>query len=102
KSEMSIHIQGHAADPIHGVIGFNSSTGGTTKPNNIWGTVKESARTLGGKYTAHNCYGVGSDSCKQQDLLENDKPIPWESIYKPKNNISNPNISITETQHLQE
>ncbi len=82
KSDMSIHVQGHAADPVHGVIGFNSSTGGTTKPNNILGVVKEAARSLGGDYTAHNCYGVGSKECASQGLLEGGKPMKWEPVYK--------------------
>lgn len=82
---MTIHIQGHAADPVHGVIGFNSSTGGTTKPNNVFGVVKEAFNSiLGKKTTAHNCYGVGDSACASKGLLENDEPMTWEPVYKPK------------------
>ncbi|MDO4223973.1 MAG: hypothetical protein Q4D05_08110 [Acinetobacter sp.] len=85
KEDMSIHYQGHAADPIHGMIGFNSSTGGTTKPNNVLGIIKEAGRSILGKETtAHNCYGVGSEACKQQGLLENKQPMKWEPVYKLK------------------
>lgn len=85
KSDMSIHVQGYAADPVHGVIGFNSSTGGTTKPNNVFGVVKEAFNSvLGKKTTAHNCYGVGDSACVNKGLLENGEPMTWEPVYKPK------------------
>lgn len=85
KSDMSIHVQGHAADPVHGVIGFNSSTGGKTKPNNVLGVTKEAGRSILGKETtAHNCYGVGKTDCGQLGLLKNNEPMTWEPVYKPK------------------
>ncbi|WP_103034711.1 hypothetical protein [Moraxella sp. RCAD0137] len=88
---MSIHVQGHAADPVHGVIGFNSSTGGTVSTEKV-GKLKETAliikeagrSVLGKETTAHNCYGVGDPKCENKGLLENGEPMTWEPVYKPK------------------
>ncbi|MDH2273500.1 hypothetical protein [Moraxella porci] len=95
---MSIHVQGHAADPVHGVIGFNSSTGGTTKPNNVLGVIKEAGRSvLGKETTAHNCYGVGNRKCVDQGLL-NDGLLKWEPVYKPKISSTTNTVENQETQ----
>lgn len=54
KSDMSIHVQGHAADPVHGVIGFNSSTGGTVSTEKV-GKLKETALII--KEAWQKCFG---------------------------------------------
>ncbi len=96
---MTIHIQGHAADPVHGVIGFNSSTGGTTKPNNVLGVIKEAGRSvLGKETTAHNCYGVGRSECVQAGLIKNEQPMTWEPVYKPKISSTTNTVENQETQ----
>ncbi len=83
KSDMSIHVQGHAADPVHGVIGFNSSTGGTTKPNNVLGVIKEAGRSILGKETtAHNCYGVGNEECAIKNYWDDGMPKNGQGINK--------------------
>ena len=80
---MTIHIQGHAADPVHGVIGFNSSTGGTTKPNNVLGVIKEAGRSILGKETtAHNCYGVGNEKCAIKNYWDDGMPKNGQGINK--------------------
>ena len=66
---------------------MNSSTGGTTKDNNKLGIVKGAATVISGAtITAHNCYGVGTQACADDDLLENRQPMNWEPVYRPKSN----------------
>lgn len=86
KSAMSIHVQGHTADPVHRVIGLNAPTGVTTKPDNALGGIKEAVNSMIGKKTsAHNCYGVGKKECGNDEILENKQPMKWKPVYKPQN-----------------
>lgn len=62
---------------------MNSSTGGTTIDGNNWGIVKEAKNALGGETTSHNCYGVGTQYCADNNLLENKQPMNWEPAYQP-------------------
>ncbi|MFC0821406.1 hypothetical protein, partial [Moraxella marmotae] len=81
KSEMSIHVQGHAADPVHTIVGWNKPTGGKFGFKNMLGIL--------GKTTVHNCYGVGTERCKDKNLL-NDGLLKWRTVYKPQtSNIDN-------------
>ncbi|AKG08379.1 hypothetical protein AAX05_01465 [Moraxella bovoculi] len=90
KSAISIHVQGHTADPVHRIIGLNAPTGGATKPDNALGGIKEAVNSVLGKETsAHNCYGVGTDQCAKADLLESKEPMKWTPVYKLEK-ISNP------------
>jgi filamentous hemagglutinin len=60
---MALTSQVHKADPVGRWIGGNPPTGGTIPEDSSW--ISEFLRALGGKYTAHNCYGTPiSDSCK--------------------------------------
>lgn len=36
----------------------------------------------------HNCYGVGTEACSEFGLLEDGKPLKWESGYNPKDSTS--------------
>jgi len=47
--------------------------------------VKGAKNALGGKYTSHNCYGVASENCANEGLLENNQPMNWEPFYQQQN-----------------
>ena len=104
KSAMSIHVQGHTVDPVHRVIGLNAPTGGTTKPNNALGGIKEAVNSmLGKKVSAHNCYGVGTQEYGNDEILENKQSMKWKPVYKPKNeNTPDIDTTIIDTSHPQE
>ena len=81
-----LQFQNHAADPVGGLVGRNSSTGGTIPEGSS--TVQEAVRAgTGQPVTVHNCYGLGPTQCqqfwqdspKQQPLLI---PVQRGSIQK--------------------
>lgn len=57
----------------------------SNKKGGKWGIIKEAKNALGGKYTSHNCYGLGDKGCKEAGLLENGQPMNWEPVYRQQN-----------------
>lgn len=86
-----LHIQNHVSDPVGGwiIVGNNSATGVTNRVGVSW--FSEALNALGGKYTVHNCYGVGDAACRSfwMDSKNNMpalKPVtPFRSNYSVEN-----------------
>jgi filamentous hemagglutinin len=85
RNSMVLQFQNHAADPVGGFVGRNSSTGGTIPEGSS--VLNEMYRAGTGKEnTSHNCYGT-SESKKCAAFW--DGGFPFSQTIQPNKNISN-------------
>jgi filamentous hemagglutinin len=73
--ELALMLQNHIADPVGGIIGGNSATGGSI-PDGSNRLIQALRAAMGKENTSHNCYGDAPSACSSFWIgSPNKKPI---------------------------